>query len=132
MLRRAEQARSDVWLADWEHPSLKRMNQFCTGRIPVYVHSSLYSSIKLACPLDVDGVSRNGRLTTVVTRSLGIDGLPYEIYLRLSYIFMPILTDVFNHWFAQGAIPGLDTKSEIILLKKGNGHSRKGLDDFKP
>ena len=32
------------------------------------------------------------------------DGLPYELYLRLPRLFVPILTDMFNHWFAQGAI----------------------------
>ena len=35
-----------------------------------------------------------------------LDGLPYEVYLRMSHMFVPILTDIFNHWFAQGAIPG--------------------------
>ena len=33
-------------------------------------------------------------------------------------MFVPILSDVFNHWFAQGAIPGSVTKGEITLLKK--------------
>ena len=42
---------------------------------------------------------------------------------------MPILTDVFNHWFAQRAIPGSVTKGMITLLKKGG---RKGLDDYRP
>ena len=52
-------------------------------------------------------------------KSLGQDGLPYEVYLRLPHMFVPILTDVFNHWFLQGAIPGSVTKGVIILLKKG-------------
>ena len=64
ILRRAEQARSDVRLADWELLSLKRMNQFCAGRVPVYVHPSLYWSIKLACPLDVGGMSHDDQVTT--------------------------------------------------------------------
>ena len=34
------------------------------------------------------------------------DGLPYEVYLRLPHMFVPILTDMFNYWFAKGAIPG--------------------------
>ena len=41
-----------------------------------------------------------------LNKSPGLDGLPYEVYLRMSHMFVPILTDVFNHWFAQGAIPG--------------------------
>ena len=32
-------------------------------------------------------------------------GLPYEVYLRLLYLFV-LLTDMFNHWLAQVAIPG--------------------------
>ena len=36
-----------------------------------------------------------------LNKSLGLDGLPYEVYWRMSYIFVPILTDMFNHWFAQ-------------------------------
>ena len=55
-------------------------------------------------------------------KSPGLDGLSYEVYLRLSHMFVPILTDMFNHWFAQGAIPGNVTKSMITLLKKGGRH----------
>lgn len=32
-------------------------------------------------------------------KSPRLDGLPYELYLRLSPMFIPILMDVFNHWF---------------------------------
>ena len=39
-------------------------------------------------------------------KSPGQDGLPNEVYLRLPHMFVPILTDMFNHWFAQGVIPG--------------------------
>ena len=59
-----------------------------------------------------------------LNKSLGLDGLPYEVYLRMSHIFVPILTDMFNHWFAQGAIPRSITKGEIILLKKEGRHVR--------
>ena len=59
MLRRAEQARSGVSLADSDHPSLKKMSQFCAGMVSVYAHPSPYRSLKLACPLDVGGVSCN-------------------------------------------------------------------------
>ena len=43
----------------------------------------------------------------------------------------PILTDVFNHWFAQGAIPGCVTKGVITLLKKGGQHVGEGLDNYR-
>ena len=47
-------------------------------------------------------------------------------------MFVPILTDMFNHWFALGAIPGSVTKGVITLLKKRDRHVWKGLDDYKP
>ena len=62
-----------------------------------------------------------------LNKSPGLDGLPYEVYM-----FVPILTDMFNHWFAQGAIPGSVTKGVITLLKKGGKHIWEGLDDYRP
>ena len=62
----------------------------------------------------------------------GLDSLLYEVYLRLPHMFVPILTDMFNHWFAQGAIPGSVTKGVIRLLKKGGSHVWEGLDDYRP
>ena len=67
-----------------------------------------------------------------LNKSAGLDGLPYEVYLRMSHMFVPILTDMFNHLFAQGAIPGSVTKGMITLLKKGGRHVREGLDDYRP
>ena len=67
-----------------------------------------------------------------LSKSPRLDGLPYEVYLRMSHMFVPILTDMFNHWFAQGAIPGSVTKGVITLLKKGGRHVWEGLDDYKP
>ena len=43
---------------------------------------------------------------------------------------VPILTDMFNHWFAQGAIPASVTKGVITFLKKGGRHVWEGLDDY--
>ena len=67
-----------------------------------------------------------------LNKSPGLDGLPYEVYLRMSHMFVPILTDMFNYWFAQGAIPGSVTKGVITLLKKGGRHVWEGLDDYEP
>ena len=67
-----------------------------------------------------------------LNKSPGLDGLPYEVYLRMSHMFVPILTDMFNHWFAQGAIPGSVAKGVITLLKKGGRHVWEGLDDYRP
>ena len=43
-------------------------------------------------------------------------------------MFVPILTDVFNH----STIPGSVTKGVITLLKKGGKHVGEGLDDYRP
>ena len=47
-------------------------------------------------------------------------------------MFVPILMDMFNHWFAQGAIPGSITKGVITLPKKGVRHVWEDLDDYRP
>ena len=65
-----------------------------------------------------------------LNNSPGLDGLPFKVYVKLPHMFVPILTDMFNHRFAQGAIPGSDTKGVIILLKKGGKHVWEGLDDY--
>ena len=64
-----------------------------------------------------------------LNKSPGLDGLLYEVYLGL---FVPILTDMFNHWFTQGAIPGSIIKGVITLLKKGGRNVRWGFDDYRP
>eukprot|EP00452_MALV-II_sp_L67-6_P000296 gene296-230_t len=54
------------------------------------------------------------------------------MYLRMSHIFVLVLTDVFNNWFAVGAIPKRITKGVITLLKKGGRNVWEGLDDYRP
>ena len=41
-----------------------------------------------------------------LSKSPGLDGFLYELYLKLSYMFMPILMDTFNHWLPRK--PSLD------------------------
>ena len=53
---------------------------------------------------------------------LGIDGLPYEVYLRLLHMSGPILTDVFINWFHHGAIPCSVTEGVITLSRKWDKH----------
>ena len=57
--------------------------------------------------------ARNALKQVGLNKSPGLDGLPYEVYLRMSHMFVSILKDMFNHWFAQGAIPMSITKGEI-------------------
>ena len=52
-----------ISLAKMEHPSLKKM-LFFSGRVPIYVHPSFYRVLKLKFPMDVGGLSRDGRVTT--------------------------------------------------------------------
>ena len=59
-----------------------------------------------------------------LNKSPGLDGLPYEVYLRMSHMFVPILMDMFN----QGSV----TKGVITLLKKGGKHVWEGLDNYRP
>ena len=40
-----------------------------------------------------------------LNKSPGLDGLPNKVYLRLSHMFVPILMDMFNHWFRPGSHP---------------------------
>ena len=43
-----------------------------------------------------------------------------------------ILTDIFNPWFVQQAIPGSVTKGMMTLLKKCGRPVWEGLDDYGP
>ena len=67
-----------------------------------------------------------------LNKSPGLDGLSYEVYLRMSHMFVPVLTDMFNHWFTQGAIPDSITKGVITLLKKGGRNVWEDLDNYRP
>ena len=51
-------------LAELEHSSLKKCIPFCSGRVPILVHLSLYRSLKLRYPFDVGGISRSGWVTS--------------------------------------------------------------------
>ena len=75
---------------------------------------------------------RNELKQVGLNKSPGLDGLPYEVYLTIPHMFVPILTDMFNHWFAQGDIPGSITKGVITLLKKECRYDRRELDDYRP
>ena len=53
-----------------------------------------------------------------LNKSPGLDSFPYEVYLMLPHMFVPVLTDMFNHWFAQGAISGSVTKGVGTWLRR--------------
>ena len=57
-----EASRTDIRLAETEHPLLNAMSTKCTGRVPIYVHLSFYRSLKLQYPMDVGGIPRTAEL----------------------------------------------------------------------
>ena len=64
-------------------------------------------------------------------KSPGIDGLPYEVYLRLSHMFVPLLATIYNKWMRQGSIRRRFTRGIVKLLRK-NKHSGDGISNFRP
>ena len=61
-------------------------------------------------------------------KSPGINGLPYEVYLRL---FVPLLATIYNNWMRQGSIPRRFTRGIVKLLRK-NKHGGDGISNFCP
>ena len=61
-----------------------------------------------------------------------MDCLPYEVYLTMSHMFVPILMNMFKHWFVQGDISGSITKGVMTSLNNGGRHVWEDLDDYKP
>ena len=81
-----EASQVDIRLAELEHPSLQKMLSNCAGRVPIYVHPSFYRSIKLRYPLDVGGISRDGRVTT----ELGTGSLRQAVGILTPEDFRPV------------------------------------------
>ena len=82
-----EASRTDIRLAEMEHPSLKNMSTKCTDRVLIYVHLSFYRSQKLRYPLDVGGISRDGR----VTSELGTGSLRQAVGILTPEDFRPVV-----------------------------------------
>ena len=70
MLREANSAfNMSTPLAVWHHPDLKKLRICCSGRVPVFMHPSLYRAAKLTFPRDVGGVSQDG----TISNEMGVD-----------------------------------------------------------
>ena len=65
-------------------------------------------------------------------KSIGLDGLLYEVYLWMPDLFVLILTDMFQHWFAQDAMSVCVTEGVITLMTKGGRHVWEELEDYRP
>ena len=81
------QTDTGVKLAELEHSSLKRCLPFCSGRVPILVHPSFYRTLKVRFPLDVGGVSRDGRVNT----DLGTGSLRQAVGILTPGDFRPIV-----------------------------------------
>ena len=64
-------------------------------------------------------------------KSVTIDGLPNEVYLTLSHMFVPLLATIDNNWMRQGSIPRRFTRGIVKLLRK-NKHGGDGISNFHP
>ena len=82
-----EASQTDIKLSEMEHPSLNVLSSRCTGRVPIYVHPCFYRFLKLQYPLDVGGISRDGRITT----ELGTGSLRQAVGILNSEDFRPVV-----------------------------------------
>ena len=76
-----------IKLAELEHSSLKKCLPFCSGRVPILVHPSFYRSLKMQSPLDVEGITRDDRVTT----ELGTGSLRQAVGILTPKDFRPIV-----------------------------------------
>ena len=81
------QTDTGIKLAELEHSSLKKCIPFCSGRVPILVHPSLYRSLKLRFPIDVGGITRDNRVTT----ELGTGSLRQAVGILTPKDFRPIV-----------------------------------------
>ena len=83
------QTDTGIKLAELEHSSLKKCISFCSGRVPILVHPSLYRSLKLKFPIDVDGITRDNRVTT----ELGTSSLRQAVGILTPKDFRSVVND---------------------------------------
>ena len=104
-------AQSDNYLADFSR-LLATEAAGCEGRIMENEVREALKSVRL-------------------DKSPRINGLPYEVYLRLSHMFVPLLATIYNNWMRQGSIPRHLTRDIVKLLCK-NIHGGDGISNFRP
>ena len=80
-------SRADVMLADLHHQSFKKLLPFFSGRVPILVHPSFYSSLKLRYPVDVGGITRDDRVST----ELGTGSLRQAVGTLTPKDFRPVV-----------------------------------------
>ncbi len=83
------QTDTGIKLAELEHSSLKKCLTYCSGRVPILVHPSLYRALKLKFPIDVGGITRDNRVTT----ELGTGSLRQAVGILTPKDFRPVVDD---------------------------------------
>ena len=83
------QTDTGIKLAVLEHSSLKKCITYCSGRVPILVHPSLYRALKLKFPIDVGGITRDNRVTT----ELGTGSLRQAVGILTPRDFRPVVDD---------------------------------------
>ena len=83
------QTDTGIKLVELEHSSLKKCIPFCSGRVPILVHASLYRSLKLKFPIDVGGITRDNRVTT----ELGTGSLRQAVGILTPKDLRPVVDD---------------------------------------
>ena len=81
------QTDTGIKLAELEHSSLKKCIPYCSGRVPILVHPSLYRSPKLRFPIDVGGITRDSQFTT----ELGTGSLRQAVGILTPKDFRPVV-----------------------------------------
>ena len=88
-LSKVFQTDTGMKLAELEHSSIKKCILYCSGRVPIFVHPSLYRSLKLRFPIDVGGITRDNRVST----ELGTGSLRQAVGILTPKDFRPIVTN---------------------------------------
>lgn len=85
-LYEARAAFPNIRMFELENHNLKNLRQFCSGRVPVLLHPSLYRAIKLTYPTDVGGIVTEGRMTS----ELGVGSLGQSVGVLSPADFRPV------------------------------------------
>ena len=74
------------------------------------------------------GAFNGGGSSAGIENSLGINGVPYEVYLRLSFMFVSLVSTVYNNWIKQESVSQRITWDIVKLLCKDK-HDGDGISN---
>lgn len=82
----AKEAHPKIRVFELDNANLKILRHFCSGRVPVLLHPSLYQAVKLNYPMDVGCIVLDGRMTT----ELGTGSLRQSVGALATADFQPV------------------------------------------